>query len=172
MLLPAAYYEASILTKKIENPCELGNLGLCRHYKYPSINEYNSAHVPFIMEDNQAGVPHEYYDDREHLDQVKEDKHLPMVTTNQPSLNYIVDVPRTGRYIVVVDYVTDQRSPETYIIRVNLNDDEDQDGVVTLYPCTYTTICRQPVIDAESREKVFNLDTSDLRHIIVSTAVS
>lgn len=39
VLLPAAYYEASILTRKIDNPCELGNMNLCRHYKYASVEE-------------------------------------------------------------------------------------------------------------------------------------
>ena len=39
VLLPAAYYEASILTRKISAPCELGNMELCRHYKYPSLEE-------------------------------------------------------------------------------------------------------------------------------------
>lgn len=39
VLLPAAYYEASILTRKILNPCELGNMELCRHYKYASLDE-------------------------------------------------------------------------------------------------------------------------------------
>lgn len=92
---------------------------------------------------------------------------LPLINEEQPKLNYIVDVPRTGRYIVVVDYITDRSLPETYIIRVNLDGDDDQDGVATLYPCTYTTVCRQPVIDKESREKIFYMDTSDLRPIEV-----
>lgn len=39
VLLPAAYYEASILTKKIQTPCEVGSNDLCRHYKYPEIIE-------------------------------------------------------------------------------------------------------------------------------------
>lgn len=39
VLLPAAYYEASILTQKIETPCEIGNTDLCRHYKYPLVEQ-------------------------------------------------------------------------------------------------------------------------------------
>lgn len=39
VLLPAAYYEASILTQKIDTPCEiLNNDLLCRHYKYPLVD--------------------------------------------------------------------------------------------------------------------------------------
>lgn len=163
VLLPAAFYESSILTKKIENPCELGNLHLCRHYKYPAITEFKPTYTPFIAKDNEASKPAEFYSDNEHLSLVQEYR-LPMITGTQPILNYIVDVTRTGPYIVVVDYVTDRNTTEPYIIRVNLaGSDGDADGVVTLYPCTYTTVCRQPVIDKDSREKVFYMDTSDLK---------
>lgn len=163
VLLPAAYYEASILTKKIENPCELNNLELCRHYKYPAISEFNPSYEPFITQNNEAFKPTEYYTDIDHLSLIKENL-LPLITATQPTLNYIVDVPRTGAYITVVDYVTDRSFLEPYIVRVNLAGEvDDADGVVTLYPCTYTTVCRQPVIDAESREKLFHLDTTDLR---------
>lgn len=166
VLLPAAYYESTILTKKIENPCEVGNLGLCRHYKYPSILEYKPAYTPYILKNNEALNPTEFYSDNEHLSLVNE-KPLPLITSEQKSLNFIADVPKTGPYIVVVDYVTDRNTSDPYIIRVNLSGDEDVDGVVTLYPCTYTTVCRQPVIDAESREKIFYLDISDLRPISI-----
>lgn len=167
VLLPAAYYESSILTKKIENPCELENLGLCRHYKYPSIVEYLPTYTPFITTDNNPSKPTEFYSDEDHLKLIHENP-LPLLSENQPKLNYIVDVPRTGAYIVVIDYVTDRHDLESSIIRVNLaGEADDPDGVVTLYPCTYTMICRQPVIDEDSKEKVFQLDTSDLRPIEV-----
>lgn len=168
VLLPAAYYEASILTKKIENPCELGNLNLCRHYKYPSINQFGPVYEPFVTENEKAFKPTEFYTDREHLNLVKEANDLPAITGDQPKLSYIVDVPRTGKYIVVVEYVTDRLYPETSIINVNLADgDQKNDGVVTLYPCTYTTVCRQPVIDEDSREKVFQFDNTDLKAVEV-----
>lgn len=90
---------------------------------------------------------------------------MPALTESQSTLNYILSIPRAGRYIVVVDYITDRKIPETSMIRINLGGDDDKDGVVTLYPCTYTMVCRQPVIDAESREKVFYMDDNDLRPI-------
>lgn len=168
VLLPAAYYESSILTKEIKNPCELDNLALCRHYKYPAIAEFNPAYIPIVASGGIATQPTEFYDDEQHLALINQDTPLPMITSMQPSLNYILDVPRTGGYIVLVDYVSDREMPEPYIVRVNLDDDSDDseaDGLVTLYPCTYTTVCRQPVIDDDSREKVFHLDITDLKAI-------
>lgn len=167
MLLPAAYYEATILTKKIENPCELGNLNLCRHYKYPSINEFGSVYDPFITDGGEASKPTEFYTDPEHLKLLKE-KELPVISTDQSKLSYIVDVPRTGRYIVVVDYITDRQFSESSTINVELIDSDQGKGVVTLYPCIFTTVCRQPVIDEDSREKIFNLDNTDLKAIEIN----
>lgn len=167
VLLPGAYYEASLLSKKIENPCELGNLNLCRHYKYPSINEFGPVYEPFVTQDREAFKPTEFYTDPEHLKLINE-KQLPALNAVQPKLTYIVDVPRSGRYIVVVDYVTDKQSPESYVITVNLEGDGPGDGIVTLYPCLYTTVCRQPVIDGDSKEKVFYFDNNNLKAIEVT----
>ncbi|XP_058060994.1 laminin subunit alpha [Anopheles bellator] len=168
VLLPAAYYEASILTKKIENPCELTDLGLCRHYQYPSVGPYNPQMEAFIVEDGQSFKPVEYFKDYGHLDVVQE-RELPILTPSQSELYYPVEVPHAGRYVVVVDYITNRTYPEVAILQVNLVGDIDQDGSANAYPCTYTTVCRQPVIDKESREKIFFLDPNNAKPIQVTT---
>lgn len=125
---------------------------------------------PFIIENDNPKKAQEWYTDFDHLSLIHENN-MPALTETQSTLNYILNVPRAGRYIVVVDYITDRKLPETSIIRINLGGDDDQDGVVTLYPCTYTMVCRQPVIDAESREKVFYMDDNDLRPIEIVVIV-
>ncbi|XP_058121122.1 laminin subunit alpha [Anopheles ziemanni] len=168
VLLPAAYYEASILTKKIENPCEISDLGLCRHYQYPSVGPYSPQTEAFIIEDEQSFKPVEFFKDYEHMDVVRE-KDLPILTNNQRELYYPMEVPHPGRYVIVVDYITNRNSPEVGILQVNLVGDIDQDGSVTAYPCTYTTVCRQPVIDKESREKIFFLDPNNRKPVLVTS---
>lgn len=170
VLLPAAYYEASILTKKIENPCEIGNLGLCRHYKYPQISTYKPSFDSFITDNiDNPSKPGLFYTDSEHLALVNENN-LPLIVDIQPTLNYIVDVPHTGRYIVVVDYLTERSYPETYVVNVNLGAGDSNGGTATLYTCTYTTVCRQPVVDSEGREKIFYIDVNDLKQIEVKVS--
>lgn len=166
VLLPAAYYEASVLTKKIENPCEIGNLGLCRHYRYPSIAEFSPITETLTTEDGKSFKPVEMFSDYEHLNVLKEDE-VPMLTIAQSNLNYVVQVPRAGRYIVVVDYISDRNYPDTDIIRVNFDGDRDSEGVVTLYPCSYTTVCRQPVVDVESREKIFWMEAHQPKGLVL-----
>lgn len=121
VLLPAAYYEASILTKKLENPCELGDLESCRHYRYPSIDEF-----PTIDEaDDDSSV--EKYTDDEHLLLLRS-KPLPLISETQQSLRYTVNVRTPGKYIIVVDYITDRQNPESYEPKVRLTDSSHPDG--------------------------------------------
>lgn len=155
VLLPAAYYEASILTKKIENPCELGDLESCRHYKYPSIEDFRPVTRAFNANGEEAT---ELYTDDEHL-QLINSKELPLLNELQQSLKYITDVPQAGKYIVVVDYVTERRFPESYVLHVKLVESDQPQGFVSVPSCLYTTVCRQPVIDDESKELVFTIST-------------
>lgn len=165
VLLPAAYYEASILTRKIEAPCEIGNLELCRHYKYPSIVDFRPSYDSFITGPNNEPVKTELiYEDSSHLALINENN-LSLLNGEQQQLNYILNVPQSGRYIVVIDYVTERQSPETYIVKVKLVGSDQPAGFATLYSCLYTTVCRQPVIDEESREQIFFIDVSDLKPI-------
>lgn len=172
VLLPQAYYEGTKLTKKIESPCEVGDHGLCRHYKYPSIIEYSPSYSPVIRADKDAIEVQEYYEDVDHLSVIGE-KRLPSLKDSQQILTYIVNVQRTGPYIVIVDYVTERNGiGEAYITRVKLveSEDDESDGSVILYPCVYTMVCRQPVTDKDSREKVFWLDTNVIRPIEISVS--
>lgn len=163
VLLPAAYYEASILTKKIENPCELGDLESCRHYEYPSIDEF-----PMVKEaDPDSG--NELYMDDEHLLLV-ESKPLPLISEVQQSLRYTVNVKTPGKYIVVVDYITDRQNPESYVLNVRLPDGSHPDGFVAMPSCLYTTKCRQPVLDEDSKELIFTLSGPAQFEISVSFA--
>lgn len=170
VLLPQAYYEGTKLTKKIENPCEISEHGLCRHYKYPSIIEYNPSYTPVIRADTDAHEVEEFYNDVDHLSAIGETR-LPSLKGSQQILTYVVNVQRSGPYIVIVDYVTERSgSGEAYITRVKLvgSEDDEADGSVILYPCVYTMVCRQPVTDKDSREKVFWLDTNFVRPIEIS----
>ncbi|XP_050097931.1 laminin subunit alpha isoform X1 [Anopheles aquasalis] len=168
VLLPAAYYEASILTKRIENPCEISDHGLCRHYQYPSINMYSPQSEAFIVEDEQSFKPAEYFKDYEHMDVVRV-KDLPILTNTQPELFYPVQVTHAGRYVIVIDYITNRNNPDVVILQINLVGDIDQDGSANTYPCMYTMVCRQPVIDKESREKIFFLDPNSAKPIHVTS---
>lgn len=125
VLLPAAYYEASILTKKIENPCEIGELESCRHYTYPSIHDF----APVLRGFDSNGEPaSELYNDDGHLSVVNSNKPIPLISEVQQSLQYVVNVKTPGKYIIVVDYVTDRQHPESYMLKVRMLQSVHPDG--------------------------------------------
>jgi laminin alpha 3/5 len=41
VLLPAAFYEATVLVDHVYTPCEVGNRGLCRHFSYPNLTQFD-----------------------------------------------------------------------------------------------------------------------------------
>lgn len=122
VLLPAAYYEASILTKKLENPCEIGELESCRHYRYPSIDDFQSE-----SDGLNADYGRELYTDDGHLLLVQS-KPIPLISELQQSLRYDVNVKTPGKYIVVVDYITERQHPESYVLKVILLQSAQPDG--------------------------------------------
>lgn len=135
-----------------------------------SIHSYrfNPNYRPYITENEEAFDAIEHFKDYEHLSVINEDN-LPVISDSQPKLNYLMDVPHSGRYVLIVDYVTNRNVSDVSILQVNQAGESVQDGGITLYPCTFTTVCRQPVIDSQSREKVFFIDLNDVRPIEVVT---
>lgn len=166
VLLPAAYYEASILTKKIDNPCEIGDIESCRHYKYPSIDDFEPVAQGLNADGDDAA---ELYTDEEHLDLVKS-KPLPLLNELQQSLTYTKNVETPGKYVVVVDYITERKYPDSFVLKVKLQDNDQPGGYVSMPSCLYTTICRQPVIDDASKEQIFTLTGPQTFEITVSSS--
>lgn len=168
VLLPAAYYEASILTRNVVNPCKVDRQSdLCRLYKYPSITEFNPVSNAYVQRNDESYKASEMYKDYGHLSVLNEEE-LTLFTPTQSVLNYIMYVSRPGRYVLVIDYITDSSFTEAGFVYVNQVEESEQDGLALLYPCTYQMVCRGSVMDKESREKVFFIDVNDTRPIVLN----
>lgn len=108
----------------------------------------------------------EVYEDPEHMQIISYPGKIPILSSTTRSLKYPVIVPRTGRYVIVIDYISHRDQPSLYYINVRIANsptpDSDSDyGAVLLYPCLYSMICRQPVVDDASREKQFFIDETN-----------
>lgn len=141
--------------------CFLHYFGLILFYQYYSFYPSRDALVPL---DDTMSKAVKQYTEIKHLSVIDED-FLPILSEEQNVLNYGLNITISGRYVVVIDYISNMHDPELFLIKVNLLDDEQPSGVVTIYPCIYTTVCRQPVVDKEQREKLFWLDSSKLNVI-------
>lgn len=64
-MLPAAFYEATLLTRNILSPCVIGDKSLCRHYSYPDISNYATVHGTggFTSSGGERTRIREYYGD-------------------------------------------------------------------------------------------------------------
>lgn len=174
VLLPAAYYEASILTRRVETPCSLGVMDLCRRYKYPSVNAFQPSSIPFISEGSELGEVTEFYADREHLETVIHSGQIPLISNTQKHLKYPLDVPRSGKYVVVIDYITVRDYDSLYVLNVRIDDKDTETneyGTATMYPCLFSMSCRQPIVDKDSKEMEFEFDVSDLKPLEIYVSI-
>lgn len=107
VLLPAEYYEASILTQEVSTPCVIGYRGLCRHYAYPSLTSFDSVlgYGGYVADSGGKSPLTEYLTDEETLFEVGESK-LPVINDAQTSIQFDLTVAKPGPYVLVLSYVS------------------------------------------------------------------
>ncbi|XP_046433556.1 laminin subunit alpha [Neodiprion fabricii] len=150
VLLPAAYYEATILTQEVKRPCEIGYNGLCRHFSYPSLSTFDTVRgdAGYSIQDNQRERLTEYFTDRAALNELGE-KRVALINDKQQEIHYDVRISKPGIYILVVTYITPISNDQIATVLVEAN--ASYNGKVMLYPCRYTSVCRQVVTDKYGR---------------------
>lgn len=144
-MLPAAFYEATILTQNVKTPCVIGEKGFCRHYRYPNINQFDTVHGQggFTSDGDARSGLKEYHNDINQLRELGENE-IPLINNNQLEINFDVTISKTGAYVILINYITPISDNQTVDISVETSDQQDREkGRVVLYPCPYTTVCRQ-----------------------------
>lgn len=116
-------------------------------------------------------MPKEIYNDVEHLTIINHSGDIPVLSSSQAELHYNVEVPQSGRYIFVIDYVSERNYAEPNFIKLHLDGDDSDSGSATLYPCLYSMACRTPIIDDNSREKTFFINKGDNKPVVVSVSL-
>ncbi|XP_075229000.1 laminin subunit alpha [Lycorma delicatula] len=166
VLLPAAFYEASVLLNHVASSCTVGSKTLCRQYQYPSLNNYDTVRGEgaFIERDDSNQPFYETYTDPEQL----KERRIPLITSNQPVINFDLTVTHPGPHVLAVNYVTTEESiPRKSMLDINVQTNSYQEsGKVIIYPCRYTTVCRQIVVDNSGKVAVFNFDQNYVRLLL------
>ncbi|XP_015602424.1 laminin subunit alpha [Cephus cinctus] len=165
VLLPSEYYEATILTQDVNIPCEIGYTGLCRHYGYPSLAQFDSVNgVDAFSSRNNIKIPlSEYFQEEETLREIG-NLQFPLINENQEEIQFDFKVANSGLYVLIVTYITSKN--EYDIATINVEASNIEKGKVTLYPCKYTSICRQVVTDRYGKVAVLNLPSDYIRLIL------
>ncbi|XP_023289722.1 laminin subunit alpha, partial [Orussus abietinus] len=159
VLLPAEYYEATILTQEVNIPCEVGYRGLCRHFGYPNLTQFDSVQGEggFRSEFNSRIPLTEYFTDQETLEELGESQ-VPMVNEKQEEIHFELRISKPGPYVLILTYVTPGNERQTSTLMVEAN--TVGKGKATLYPCRYTSVCRQVVTDKHGKVAVLSFPSN------------
>lgn len=159
VLLPGEYYEATILTQQVNIPCTVGHDGLCRHYGYPELSKFDSVQgIGGFVGSNNARIPlSEFLEDPKTLAVIGGNK-LPLINNKQEEIHYEFRISKPEPHVFVITYVTTPDEDRTSTVLIEAN--SVGKGKATLYPCRYTSICRQVVTDPHGRVGVMNLSSN------------
>lgn len=156
VFLPAAHDEPSKWIRNIKNPCKNNELNeFCRSYKYPSIDEFNPTTESYTITKSGKHRTPAFYDDQNHLSVLNE-KNLSVFSRNQNTY-YDINVERTGRYVLVFDYVKSSSyyyTDSTFTKQKGQDSDIMNDGVIYFTPCKYDFVCRGAIIDRRNKDQV------------------
>ncbi|KAK0176557.1 hypothetical protein PV328_000678 [Microctonus aethiopoides] len=166
VLLPAEYYEATILTQDVDVPCEIGQTGLCRHYGYPDLSNFDTVRGNGgYLDEGGARYPlNQYFTDRDVLEEVGQDE-IPLINNRQDKIHFELRVSKPRPHVLLVTYVTakEETSTSTLIIEANTIGK----GKATLYPCKYTSICRQVVTDRSGKVAAYDFPTNFVSLVLI-----
>ncbi|XP_035865899.1 laminin subunit alpha-5 isoform X3 [Phyllostomus discolor] len=158
-LLPSAYYEAALLQLRVTEACTFrpaaqGSRENCLLYAHLPLDGFPSAPGPgaLCLQDNSLPRPCP-------TEQLSP-SHPPLVLCrgSDVDVQLQVVVPRPGRYALVVQYANEAARQELGVA-VHTPRQPPQQGVLTLHPCLYSTLCRGAALDHQHLPAVFQLDT-------------
>ncbi|XP_021350179.1 laminin subunit alpha-like isoform X1 [Mizuhopecten yessoensis] len=151
VLVPQAYYEATVLQQPVTRPCTIpDDDGPCLYYNYPDLSHFPavSGENGYTIDSDGNVVPTQVFSDRDILNELDLDG-LAKLDRNQNSLNMNLAVPDPGQYIIVVNYFA--LSNTTQDLNVTIRTAEgDYLGTVSLSNCKYSVLCREVLKDLSS----------------------
>ncbi|XP_004716137.1 laminin subunit alpha-5 [Echinops telfairi] len=159
VLLPSAYDEAALLQLPVTEACSYRPASQhasenCLLYAHLPLDGYPSAtgSEALCLQDNSLPRPCP--------SQQLSPSH-PLLVACQGSdvdVQLQVAVPRPGHYMLVVEYANEDARQEVGVA-VHSPQQPPQQGTLTLYPCSYSILCRGTPVDTQHHLAIFHLDT-------------
>ncbi|XP_077547053.1 laminin subunit alpha [Haemaphysalis longicornis] len=162
VLLPEAFYEATLLQEEVKQPCLRGHPhnAACRQLRYPTLPDgavpVSAAQAGYVQVNGQ-NRPVELIDD---LDILNELRSGPMahMTEDQHAMSLELKAPSPGgRYVFVLFYHSLDSNDSRPADVVLSSPDVLATGKVNLHRCKYNMVCRQVVIDHLGRVLEYEL---------------
>ncbi|CAH1775060.1 unnamed protein product, partial [Owenia fusiformis] len=168
VLLPQAYYEATILQEFVSQPCVVPDNGQpCRHYTYVDLANFEKARA----EEGSVTVNQERRrvttsSDRETADALGV-PYLTPLNRDQNSINLNVRVAKSGQYVLVVRY-RNTRPKQTQTINFDVATRGARGtGSADMYACPFSALCQQVIKDGDDMVGIYTID-GDYASITIS----
>ncbi|XP_035223568.1 laminin subunit alpha-like, partial [Stegodyphus dumicola] len=165
VLLPQAYYEATLLQEDISEPCIINNgeNEMCRNFRYPPLppdseivrGEAGYVHDGDKDERRQANV----YEDSQVLAELQTGR-MALLDKEEDTLHLDFRISRPGPHIMIITYHTPESVQGTTATVEVSSANQMEKGMAIFYECGYSFLCRQVVIDQYGEVAVFNLDSN------------
>ncbi|KAG9332520.1 hypothetical protein JZ751_014618 [Albula glossodonta] len=166
VLLPSAYYEAPILQLKVTEACTYSALQdasqNCLIYKYLALDGFLS------ISGNDASCRFDNHLPRPCQNEKITSRHPSMAICSGSDINVQLraPVPRPGKYVVVVEYSSEEETAQRLTVSVNTPGGRTHQEYLTLLHCKFSFLCRAVSVDDKNRVAIFTLSTeADLQFI-------
>ncbi|KAL3219558.1 hypothetical protein MRX96_030316 [Rhipicephalus microplus] len=170
VLLPEAFYEATLLQEKVKQPCLQGQAPevACVQLRYPALPDgavpVSAAQAGYV-EDNGQQNPVRLLDDQYILDELRSGP-MAHLTEDEHAMTLELRAPSPGRYVFLLFYHS-LDSNDSRPADVSLSSsDALATGKVNLHRCKYNMVCRQVVVDHLNRVLEFGLKDDPVRMTI------
>ncbi|XP_022314761.2 laminin subunit alpha-like [Crassostrea virginica] len=165
VLVPDAYYEATVLQEKVTRPCRIpGDQGPCVLYEYPDLEKSPTVigGSGYVIDRNGTQTPTQLFPNQIILDELGIPT-LAQLDKSQRELNLNLRVPRPGDYVLVFNYFAMSNRTQELDVEADV-DGKISTGTVLLYNCQYSVLCRQVMKNIDDMPSVITInDTVQIR---------
>uniref|UniRef100_F7GGL1 Laminin subunit alpha-5 n=1 Tax=Monodelphis domestica TaxID=13616 RepID=F7GGL1_MONDO len=152
VLLPSAYYEAPILQLKVTEACTYNPKPDCLLYTYLPLDGFPSASGTDAICRRDNSLPKACQ-----MEQISS-SHPPLASCwgNDVDVQLQMVVPQPGQYALIVEYANEDDLQDVSVT-VHTPQWILQQGLLTLYPCQYSFLCRGTALGSQNRLAAFEL---------------
>lgn len=151
VLLPEAFYEATLLQERVRHPCLRGGnmAGPCRQLRYPALPD-TAVPVAAAQGADGQGAPVRILDDADVLEELHSGP-MAHLDEDHGSLRLDLRVPRAGPHALVFFYHSLDNQGSVAADLVLSGADRLATGRANFHHCNYNLLCRQVVLDHSGR---------------------
>ncbi|ODM92460.1 Laminin subunit alpha [Orchesella cincta] len=171
VLLPANYYEASILQKQVNEPCLLNTTSRgkgnniipdpCVKLKYPATDKFDTANLAdgYIQDGDDRIELSQFYKEKKVLKSLGLDgDRTAVLSPQQREIGLDFPASKGGRYMLLVDYFTPMGANVTKLQLKATSMKGSTNGEILILNCKLATPCRQVVTTEEGEVAVFKFE--------------